>query len=507
MVNGQDRQAVAAVKASIQKLLVGKVVLTDEGKPLWDPVLRGVEGQELIRQVCEAGSVHVHCDARNQQIRLYGSLEDCEITEQTLKEDYSLLLSKEHEIVLDERMKRMGTRGGFLAVKLVAGEENVFLDPSGEKLIVRCSPLDIAKVKSLLMQPPSMKQLLKGMKAATAEEQLPAMEEGTCPVCTEPAETPFVRTACGHVYCEGCFSGYVKSALDSRKFPIQCFHNSRENTQCNTPFPIALLQRALSHADADQLFEASFAGHVQSLPGTYSYCPTPDCPTVYTVTPLDDDQHITTCSQCLVGICTTCKAPAHYGQSCHQHQQPTDLEERFTEWKAASGVKDCPRCGIGMQKTMGCNHMTCHCGAHVCWTCMREFPRETIYQHMRDACGGSGIAGDPGPNENPPPNAGGALLDAEERRAQAELLLFWQNRQILLAGRAVHDAATLERAARWITEREARRGRGGNGGGNLVDVQVPGAPGIPGLRNPFVPQGVGRRMVVRGPGGAHFGRR
>ena len=33
------------------------------------------------------------------------------------------------------------------------------------------------------------------------------------------------------------------------------------------------------------------------------------------------------------------------------------------------GYKLCPACGNGVKKTYGCDHMTCFCGCHWCWSC------------------------------------------------------------------------------------------------------------------------------------------
>lgn len=43
----------------------------------------------------------------------------------------------------------------------------------------------------------------------------------------------------------------------------------------------------------------------------------------------------------------------------------------------------CPSCGIQTNKESGCDHITCHCGAHWCYRCGKQFPSATAtYDHM-----------------------------------------------------------------------------------------------------------------------------
>ena len=60
-------------------------------------------------------------------------------------------------------------------------------------------------------------------------------------------------------------------------------------------------------------------------------------------------------------------------------------------------VKECPGCGVEVQKTSGCNHITCPCGTHWCWVC-RHVPRDahSIYDHMYAAHRGIGLGYDSG---------------------------------------------------------------------------------------------------------------
>jgi hypothetical protein len=45
----------------------------------------------------------------------------------------------------------------------------------------------------------------------------------------------------------------------------------------------------------------------------------------------------------------------------------------------------CPECGRATAKDGGCNHMTCTCGAHWCWTCGKAVDRRDPSSHYRDS--------------------------------------------------------------------------------------------------------------------------
>jgi hypothetical protein len=90
-------------------------------------------------------------------------------------------------------------------------------------------------------------------------------------------------------------------------------------------------------------------------------------------------------------VCETCRT---------QRQMDADaravvlLENGSGSTPSHQQVKECPKCKTMVERTGGCNHITCHCGSHWCWTCCNNtssdgetFDENTIYDHMAD-CGG-----------------------------------------------------------------------------------------------------------------------
>ena len=69
-------------------------------------------------------------------------------------------------------------------------------------------------------------------------------------------------------------------------------------------------------------------------------------------------------------------------------QDPAEQERLNDELAREQGFKKCPSCSVLIEKTEGCNHMTCRCGAHICWICLGIYTAQTIYGHLRDVHGG-----------------------------------------------------------------------------------------------------------------------
>ena len=419
--HGNGRTAVADLKAAMQTLLKGKVICDEgveddkNGKPLWDPVIFSPQGKKLVQAVMESG-VHVKTDYRNRTVTLYGSPEKIAGAEDFIKKQYTLLRRMQHEFSLKGQLGKSAFKGGIAAVKEFLGEDMIVVDHVNHKALVRCSPADVSHVRSLLYKlrggstiGPRVRRPSSVSGSIGTEGTDPGLEEDSCPVCMESAEPPVIKVSCGHTYCKSCLQGFIKATLDSRRFPITCFHTAEVDTSsslsepacCSTPFAISTIQDCLSKSDADQLFEAAFASYIQCRPKEYSYCPTPDCPTVYKVTATNENA-LFTCSQCLLGFCTSCKAAAHHGQTCAEYKAATCGEEEYQAWKSQAGVKTCPKCFVDIEKVSGCNHITCKCSAHICWHCMKDFDVDKIYEHLSNDCGG--VHDEPvNPPQPPPP--------------------------------------------------------------------------------------------------------
>ncbi|KAJ7184345.1 hypothetical protein C8R46DRAFT_1158688 [Mycena filopes] len=232
-----------------------------------------------------------------------------------------------------------------------------------------------------------------GEENATAQRWSTArrtVTDASCPICYDEISHP-VTLGCGHTYCLGCLRHYISTAADT--FP--------------TPIPLPRVEH----------FLASFLRHIEQHPREFKYCKTPDCSQVYRC---NTDATAITCPSCFFTVCSSCDEEGHQGISCEDKRlqsDPGEQERRNDEWARANGVKRCPACSVWIEKTEGCNHMTCKCGAHICWVCMRVFEQTQIYAHLNEVHGGFFAVP---PEQRRPPSAR-AVQEANRRFAAIRL--------------------------------------------------------------------------------------
>lgn len=211
----------------------------------------------------------------------------------------------------------------------------------------------------------------------TQEDEDPAAEK-ECSVCfTEVPAADFVRLHCRHNNtCRDCVrQGVVDIAL-------------RERTTDRLICPERGCGAKLTDADIDlitnknidimnQLFDIQFIEYLRTQ--HMVQCPTPDCPNQFFN---EDGQRVrVTCAACRQSFCSECRLDHSNRISCAEAQEmrlltqdPDGAEAASVQWQI-NNTKPCARCGIGVMKAEGCNHITCKsCKHHFCWLCNSILP-------------------------------------------------------------------------------------------------------------------------------------
>lgn len=216
----------------------------------------------------------------------------------------------------------------------------------------------------------------------------PPDPEITCAVCCEyftkeqeHSAFLFPCNLCDTAYCTKCIMDmFVKACKDFSRMPPRCC----TQIQLHVARPYLTIEQA---AEFREKYEE------WSTPNPV-YCPVPTCSAFISTRILQRAEKtnkgkqrvdsvigtptspVIACPKCNADICTNCREVAHNGTMCNKlaFGVDDDTAALLVSW----GYKRCPKCGNGVRRMYGCNHMQCLCGSHWCWVC----------QKSRDDCDG-----------------------------------------------------------------------------------------------------------------------
>lgn len=174
---------------------------------------------------------------------------------------------------------------------------------------------------------------------------------------------------CLHEYCKGCLGRHIKA---SDEVEIQCPFVAEDGTRCEG----VLQDRELRSLVDEEVYAAHLMKSLERAEAMIKdsfHCKTPDCPGWAEIGELVTNFFCPVCSK---DNCVKCKV-IHEDKSCEEYFYETNegarknRDEVLTEAQLlalinAKQAMKCPGCGVVIQKTTGCNHMTCS-------RCKREF--------------------------------------------------------------------------------------------------------------------------------------
>lgn len=118
------------------------------------------------------------------------------------------------------------------------------------------------------------------------------------------------------------------------------------------------------------------------IPGHYIACMNPKC-NGSQPHPSEDPKMI--CQYCNFATCAHHKRPWHQDQTCSEFDLDEAQLERLEEEEATAKLLSqestsiCPKCGQGVTKADGCDHMRCQCGEEWCYVCSCSY--ENVIRH------------------------------------------------------------------------------------------------------------------------------
>ncbi|KDR80944.1 hypothetical protein GALMADRAFT_91633 [Galerina marginata CBS 339.88] len=372
-VLGQDKKAAGSLKVRVESMVSGEKL----DASYWHSSFGSQDGRAFFNRLYGEKKVFVRNDFKTRSLRVYGEPEAVLDVRDMIKHEVERLAGRDITRTLDQSCIGFFVREGLGKLTELLGEGNVSLNLSSRpcKITVKGGEEAIHHLHRL------MDESRGGSFLGAA---LPGrVERELCPICTDDVSNP-EQLGCGHTYCAGCLKHFLTSAADTKTFPLVCMGN---DATCNVPISIPFIRRFLPAPIFQSLVEAAFLSYLDQHPQELKYCTTPDCKQMYRHR---EEPTVLQCPSCFSTICAACDEEAHDGMTCQErrlHKNPAEQERLNEQLAAANGYKKCPQCKVWIEKTEGCNHMSCKCGAHICWRCMGIFDRATIYQHMQTAHG------------------------------------------------------------------------------------------------------------------------
>ncbi|KAI9458067.1 hypothetical protein HD554DRAFT_2300903 [Boletus coccyginus] len=396
-LSGSVKEATGALKVRVENLARGDKV---DG---WHRSL-GFPGNSFVTRVRSETGAYLRADWKQQSLKVYGAPRAVDQAREMIKGELDRLASLDYTVTVARHSVGFFVREGIQELKETLGENNVRFAMSSRKITVSGGEEARHALDRLIML------------SQKGNCGLPSASQGsqTCPICYDNVSSPH-QLGCGHTYCVACLRHFISSALESDQLPLTCLG---DEAQCRVPITIPTIQQFLPPASFNRLLEAAFDAYIAKHPEEFKHCKTPDCTQIYRAVQAGASPQTLHCPSCFSAVCNGCHEDVHDGLSCAEskaRRDPAEQERLNDAWIASQGgrVKKCPQCSVLIEKIEGCNHMTCRCGAHICWRCTGIFTQDTIYTHMQSA---HGTIHDDVPVFPEPPPFIGIEVDIEEQQ-------------------------------------------------------------------------------------------
>ncbi|KAJ4877869.1 putative E3 ubiquitin-protein ligase ARI3 [Raphanus sativus] len=206
----------------------------------------------------------------------------------------------------------------------------------------------------------------------------------SCEICMEDGLQSYTMTTmdCGHCFCNNCWKEHFTVKINegmSKRIACMAY-------KCNAICDEDVVKK-LVHPEVADKFDRFLAESYVDDNKRVKWCPsTPHCGNA--IWKEDDDGEV----ECSCGhqFCFKCLCESHSPCSCLMWKlwsKKCEDESETLNWITVH-TKMCPKCSRPVDRSYGCNLMTCICGQHFCWLCGGatgvSHDMTTIYGH---SCG------------------------------------------------------------------------------------------------------------------------
>ncbi|KAI8337085.1 hypothetical protein BC941DRAFT_352979 [Chlamydoabsidia padenii] len=208
-----------------------------------------------------------------------------------------------------------------------------------------------------------------------------------CTICCD--DDPGMKTisaACGHLFCIGCYQDYLCHKIndDGETLLIEC-----PQYECKAMVDDTTIQRVVNETTMNRYRRLQIYAFVDN--NSYlRWCPAPGCDyAVECKVPARSLDSIVPTVQCACEtiFCFGCGLSDHRPVPCalvHQWSTTSSVFTQTMRW-LLENTKECPKCGVSIQKNGGCDFMTCRkCHHGFCWVCSDSHHLGKCYRVNKD---------------------------------------------------------------------------------------------------------------------------
>uniref|UniRef100_A0A8C4UA56 E3 ubiquitin-protein ligase RNF217 n=1 Tax=Falco tinnunculus TaxID=100819 RepID=A0A8C4UA56_FALTI len=195
----------------------------------------------------------------------------------------------------------------------------------------------------------------------------------SCRVCLE--EKPIKPlSCCKKAVCDECLKRYLSSQVQLGQADIKC-----PITECSEHLDETTILYNLPH---DDIIKYKYFLELSRIDSSTKPCP--QCKHFTTFrrrghipTPAKlENKYKIQCPSCQFVWCFKCHSPWHEGVNCKEYKKGDKLLRHWANEieHGQRNAQKCPKCKIHIQRTEGCDHMTCsQCNTNFCYRCGERY--------------------------------------------------------------------------------------------------------------------------------------
>ncbi|CAJ2663279.1 unnamed protein product, partial [Trifolium pratense] len=206
-------------------------------------------------------------------------------------------------------------------------------------------------------------------KEEIEEESDSQLKQTYCAICMDekPIEEMFENRNCSHTFCETCVGSYLAAKIKENIAMVKCpdpnCNDILEPNDCISIIPKDVFER-WENALCENLV----------LGSQKFYCPFNDCSAML----VNDGNEVVTvseCPHCHRLFCAQCKVSWHAGVDCTEFQSSKNSDQGWQsdltalQFAKKKKWKRCSKCSFYVERSEGCNKITCRCRHQFCYVC------------------------------------------------------------------------------------------------------------------------------------------